>query len=192
MRNRTTFLVTLVLLLSLLAANTVGAHTSTVVGPYDVVAAWQIEPPVVGERNTLIIDFLQNGRPVATEQMALQLTLILDDAQKAVAVQPVAGEAATRYNIPFIPTVAGTYEVHLNGTVGTTQFDHRVAPEPVTAADVLQFPQIALSNRDLQEGLVSIEQRQAQIQQQARQALIVAIVLPLVTLAVSALLLRRR
>ena len=147
------------------------AHTVTEVGEYAIIAAWDKEPVVVGERNTIFIDIMRNNRPIASAEARMNIELESAEKRKPVAASGLTTEATLRYAITFIPTVPGRYDVHLSGLLGEDTLEVTVAPEEVLQADVLQFPDVALSNGDLQDALINIEDRLTAAQQQSQIAL---------------------
>src|SRR5262245_10721508 len=49
------------------------AHTRIEVGPYALVFGWEKEPPVVGDRNALVIQVTQDDQPVTGLEASLTL-----------------------------------------------------------------------------------------------------------------------
>lgn len=158
----------LVLAAGLFRPNLTEAHTVVQEGPYAFIAGWELEPAIVGERNTFYIDIMRNNEPIAAAEARLSLTLQSADGEsRPVAASPLPTEDTLRYNITFIPTAAGEMSVTLSGLLGEDQIDVTVTPELVNEADVIQFPNVALSNVDLQDAMINIETRVATAQQRA-------------------------
>ncbi len=156
----------LVIFLFLAVGNPVQAHTVTEVGDYAIIAAWENEPPVVGEWNAIVIDiFNTNGAISATEVGLRQFELVNGEITRA-AVPSQSFAETVRFTVSFIPTVEGEIGVHLVGTLAGDPLDVTVYPERVEPVRILQFPGVFLSNGDLQDGLIRIEDRLAAQQTQ--------------------------
>lgn len=144
----------------------VQAHTVTEVGDYAIIAAWENEPPVVGEWNAITIDiFNTNGEISATDVTLRQFELVHDGLTRA-AVPSQSFDETLHFRVAFIPTIEGEIGAHLVGTLAGETFDVTVYPERVEPARIIQFPEVVLSNGDLQAGLIRIEERIATQQQQ--------------------------
>ena len=131
------------------------AHAITDVGPYSIIVGWEIEPPIVGERNTMYVDLLYEGQLVSAQDSVLNLQLLFGDQAKKVI--PTQNPETGRYRVTFIPTVAGEFSFQINGTAGDQAIDIIVTPEPVEEPIALQFPEIALTNVELQNVITSLE-----------------------------------
>lgn len=155
-----------IVVLLLVTWGSVQAHTVTEVGDYAIIAAWENEPPVLGERNTIVIDiFNQNGEISLSDVALRQFELVYGETTRA-AVPAQSSAETVRYKVSFIPTVEGEIGVHLVGTLGDEPLDVTVFPERVEPVRIIQFPDVMLSNADLQRGLISIEDQLAAQRQQ--------------------------
>ena len=168
-QSRAYFIVTALIVSMVLGGvvRTVFAHEVTEVGAYALTAAWEIEPVIVGERNTIVIDIMRDNRPIPKEEARLNIVMESEGEERPIAAAPLDSGTTLRYKITFIPTAVGEYLLHLNGTLGDDALEVTISPEPVNRADILEFPAITLSNRDLQDGLFSIEDQLAVAQQRA-------------------------
>ncbi|MGB1251503.1 MAG: hypothetical protein ACPG8W_12870 [Candidatus Promineifilaceae bacterium] len=137
------------------------AHSVTDIGAYSIIVGWEIEPALVGERNTMYIDLLKDGQLVSAQDSKLNLQLLFGDKVKTVI--PTQNPATGRYRVNFIPTVSGDYSFQINGTAGEQAIDVLVTPEPVEEAIALQFPTVALSNVELQQVIVDMETANAEL-----------------------------
>ncbi len=155
----------------LLTSQTSYAHTVTEVGEFQIIAAWDIEPVILGERNTIIIDIMRNTLPIQSADARMGIELESGGQRKPVAASPLTTANTLRYSIQFMPTAEGEYLVHLDGALEGEPLKVTVSPEPVNRADIIQFPEIALSNSELQTGLINVEERIAAAQLRANIAL---------------------
>ncbi len=153
--------------LFLLTPHVSEAHTVTDVGEFQIIAAWEIEPVIVGERNTIVIDIMRNNLPIQSADARMSIEMESNGQRKPVAASPLTTENTLRYTIRFIPTAVGDYLIHLNGRLEGEPLEVTVSPEPTNRADIIQFPDIALSNSELQGGLINVEQRVADAQLRA-------------------------
>jgi hypothetical protein len=115
------------------------AHERIEVGPYVIILGWQNEPPVVGERNAILIEVSEAGSPVEGVESGLNLEVLYGGQSYRSNLNP-AGEAGV-YTAELWPTVRGQYSVHLVGAIGDTVVDVTVEPEEVFPGSRLQFPQ---------------------------------------------------
>ena len=165
------------------------AHSVTDVGDYSIIVGWEIEPPIVGERNVMYVDLLKDGQLVAARESSLNLQLIYGDTAKTVI--PTQNPETGRYRVTFIPTVAGDYSFQVTGTAGEQVIDVVVTPEPVESPIALQFPEISLTNIELQTIIESSEAANAVARQQVRIALGLGVASILLSLGVGAFVMRR-
>jgi hypothetical protein len=132
------------------------AHGSTTVGPYALVVGWVNEPPIVGERNAilLIISHEETGEPVTGVEASLDAEIIYGAKTFRVNLNPspVPGE----YTLDLIPTVRGQYNLHLFGTIEDTEVEITVEPEEVFAAARLQFPEAPPDTLALNEQITTL------------------------------------
>ena len=144
------------------ATPTLFAHASTKIGPYNLVVGWVNEPPIVGERNAILLIITEDatGEPVIGAEASLEAEVSYGPKTFSGNLNPttIPGE----YTLELIPTVRGQFNLHLSGTIGQTEVDVTTEPEEVFAAARLQFPeappdtlalteQIATLNADLQQ-----------------------------------------
>ncbi|MCA9983881.1 MAG: hypothetical protein KDE09_17345 [Anaerolineales bacterium] len=120
------------------------AHGREVVGDYVFVLGWLSEPPVVGERNALLleIEHESSGAPVTGAEADLTTELVYADQTLRVNLIPSAEEPG-RYTADLIPTVRGTFSVRLIGLLDDTEIDLLMDADEVFPATRLQFPETA-------------------------------------------------
>lgn len=142
----------------LAAANPALAHGSTTVGPYTLVVGWVNEPPIVGERNAvlLIVTNTATGDAVSGVEASLDAELVYGGKtfRANLNPNPTAGE----YTLDLIPTVRGQYNLHLFGTIGDTEVELMLEPEEVFGADRLQFPESQPDVRDLETTITTLQE----------------------------------
>jgi hypothetical protein len=137
------------------AVETAQAHTRTEIGPYVVIVGWEIEPPIVGERNQIVVDLREGETPVTGAESSLAVEVLYAGRSFRSNLTPTVTPGY--YHIEILPTVRGQYSVRLFGTLGDMDLDQVVDPEPVFAADRLQFPETQPEPRELVQRLDALE-----------------------------------
>ncbi len=141
----------------LLTATAVYAHGDVALGPYNVVAGWEVEPPIVGERNAIVLTFSKEGEPVTNVDESLTINIIYAGKVFAGRVEQTA--VSGQYRIELLPTVRGQYHVQIVGTLGDTAVDATLEPEEVLPADTLQFPEQPADLATLQSNIDKLTSR---------------------------------
>jgi hypothetical protein len=136
-------------------AETAAAHTRVELGPYVVIVGWEIEPPIVGERNQIVIDLREGENPVTGAEAGLSVEVLYAGRSYRSNLTPTMRPGY--YHVEILPTVRGQYSVRLFGTLGETEIDQTIDPEPVFAADRLQFPEPQPEPRELVQRLDALE-----------------------------------
>jgi hypothetical protein len=136
-------------------AETAAAHTRVELGPYVAIVGWEIEPPIVGERNQIVIDLREEENPVTGAEAGLAVELLYAGRSFRSNLIPTATPGY--YHVEILPTVRGQYSVRLFGTLGDMEIDQTIDPEPVFAADRLQFPEPQPEPRELVQRLDDLE-----------------------------------
>lgn len=172
--------------LALAASVPVFAHTATTIGPYDVEIGWVEEPPVVGQKNAIVIEVSEGGQPVSGVEAALDSEIGYGGRTMRANLNPTDEPGV--YTIPFIPTVRGQYSVRLFGSIGETAVDQTLDPEEVGDGAMLAFPEPLADTRAMQEQIDSL----AAEAQSARTIAFVALGVAAIGLALGALALVRR
>ncbi len=117
------------------------AHTTVHVGDYDVEIGWVDEPPVIGQRNAVVVNVSNTKSPDATVDISkLTVNVTYGGQTKTLTLQPLSEDATNQYIAPILPMVAGQYTVQLRGQLDTTDISQDVTPEEVVSADTLEFP----------------------------------------------------
>jgi hypothetical protein len=122
------------------------AHTTIHVGNYDVEIGWADEPPIVGQRNAVVVN-VSNTKAANSVVDISKLTVDVNygGQTKTLILQPLSEDTTNQYIGPILPTVAGQYTVQLRGQLDSTNISSDVQPEEVVPADTLAFPNAATS-----------------------------------------------
>jgi hypothetical protein len=173
--------------LLLATAETALAHTRVEVGPYLLIIGWENEPPVVGDRNFIVIDISRDGDPVEHVEATLDLRVVYGDRSFSANLNPTSTPG--HYRVDIYPTVRGEYTIEFSGSIEDTAVDIAAQPEEVLPAAVLQFPESPPETTALKS---EIDDLAGQLQT-ARLLAIAGIVVGVIGLAVgaAALLMRR-
>lgn len=131
------------------------AHTRVEVGPYAIVIGWLVEPPVVGERNAVIIEVTEADAPVIGVEAALDMEFLYGGAAFRANLNPT--NTPGLYTAELFPTVRGQYVVRLFGTIGDLTIDELLEPEEVFPASRIQFPEAQPEPRDLQQQITLLK-----------------------------------
>jgi hypothetical protein len=132
----------LALLATVLTFGIALAHTTVTVGNYEIEVGWTDEPPVVGQRNAVVInvsDATDAEKEVDISKLVVNISY--GGQTKALTLQPFSEDAKNQYIAPILPAIPGQYTVQLRGQIGDgTNVNLDVQPEEVAAADTLAFP----------------------------------------------------
>ena len=120
------------------------AHTTIEVGPYEIEAGWQDEPPVVGILNAITIDIREPGdveglsMGITNAFRNLDATVISGGASKVLDINtdPRPGH----YYAKIIPTKTGSLEVKLEGKINGIEINEVIVIEDVESTSILDFP----------------------------------------------------
>lgn len=140
----------------LLSSQPAFAHTRTEIGPYIVIIGWRAEPAIVGERNALVLEILdQDDNPVngVDGTMDLEVEYGGRTFRSNLTATPTPGY----YTAEIFPTVRGQYSVHLFGFIEDEDVDVVLEPEEVFDASRIQFPEAAPAARDLQADIATLQ-----------------------------------
>jgi hypothetical protein len=183
---RGAFALMVALFLLLIGVRLALAHARVEIGPYVVIVGWKNEPVVVGERNALVIEVTEDGRPVEGLEGTLDVGVLYAGRTFTGNLAPT--EEPGVYAVEILPTVRGLYSVQLSGAIEELQVDEIVEPEEVLPAAVLQFPESPPDARDLQ---ASIDVLSSQLQT-ARVLAIAGLVLAVLGIGVAAVAILRK
>jgi hypothetical protein len=117
------------------------AHTTVSVGDYNVEVGWIDEPPVVGQRNAIVVN-VENTKSTDAQVDVSKLTVAVTygGQTKNLTLEPLSEDTVNQYIAPILPMVAGQYTVQLRGQLDTTDVTQDVQPEEVVSDDEIAFP----------------------------------------------------
>jgi len=122
------------------------AHTTIHVGSYDVEVGWVDEPPIVGQRNAVVVNVSNTTSTDAVVDISkLTVSVNYGGQTKTLTLQPLSEDTTNQYIGPILPLVAGQYTVQLRGQLDSTNISSDVQPEEVVPSDTLAFPNTASS-----------------------------------------------
>ncbi len=138
------------------------AHSTVLVGLYDIEVGWGIEPPVVGVRNDIVLKITKPGETegsytgVTSAFKNLEATAMFGGVTKKLDISsdPKPGY----YFSPIIPTKTGSYSVKLKGEISETMIDVQVPVEDVETTAVLDFPPSGEELSALKNAFSSLQQ----------------------------------
>lgn len=117
------------------------AHTTIHVGNYDVEVGWVDEPPIIGQRNAVVVNVSNTTAADSVVDISkLTVNVNYGGETKTLTLQPLSEDATNQYIAPILPLVAGQYTVQLRGQLDTTDISSDVQPEEVVPSDTLAFP----------------------------------------------------
>jgi hypothetical protein len=119
------------------------AHTTIHVGDYDVEVGWVDEPPIVGQRNAVVVNVTNTKATDSVVDISkLTVNVNYGGQTKTLTLQPLSEDTTNQYIGPILPLVAGQYTVQLRGQLDGTNISSDVQPEEVVPADTLAFPSV--------------------------------------------------
>ena len=122
------------------------AHTTISVDKYDVEAGWDVEPPIVGLRNSVILSVVERGEVegqstgVTHVFRGVEATIMFGGESKVAAFNP--DSLPGHYLSPIIPTRTGTYLLQVQGDIRGTPVDIVIPIEDVEHTAALDFPPV--------------------------------------------------
>lgn len=132
-------------------ADTALAHARVEVGPYLLIVGWENEPPIVGDRNNLVIDITRDGEPVEAVEATLDLRVLYGGQTFTANLNPT--QTPGHYRVDMYPTVRGQYIVEFTGMIEDLEVDFEAEPEEVLPASALQFPEAPPETAELQSAI---------------------------------------
>ena len=183
------FLGALVLAIVIAVSNSrsILAHTRIEAGPYVIVVGWEEEPVIVGERNAVWLEILDGDVPVS-EDVKVDLEASVFYGGRSFLGFPAPSAQPGEFLMDIYPTVRGTYELQLTGTIGDTPVDALTELDEVQPASALQFPEEQPDPIALQ---TQLEDTQAQLRT-ANLLVIAGLAVGLIGLGVAIFVLIRR
>lgn len=123
------------------------AHTTIAVDKYDVESGWDVEPPIVGLRNSVILSVVERGEiegqstGVTHVFRGVEATILFGGESKVLTFNPA--NLPGHYKAPIIPTRTGTYLLQVQGDIRGTPVDIVIPIEDVEHTAALDFPPAA-------------------------------------------------
>ena len=145
--NKKSYLFACVLALLALSTRyqTVFAHETITVGDYEIEVGWLNEPPIVGEKNGIVLNVTDTGgggqQPVE-DVSSLTVFISYGGQRKVLVLQPLGEDTPGQFVAPILPTVPGEYEVIFSGSLGDTAVDAETHVEEVQPIETLAFPSV--------------------------------------------------
>jgi hypothetical protein len=127
------------------SSQTVFAHETITVGDYEIEVGWLNEPPIVGEKNAIVIHVFDTGGSPVEDVASLTVTLSYGGQRKILTLQPLGEDTPGQYMAPILPTVPGEYEVIFGGILGDIAVEAETHVEEVQPVDTLEFPSVDAS-----------------------------------------------
>jgi hypothetical protein len=117
------------------------AHTTIHVGNYDLEIGWFDEPPVVGQRNAVVVNITNTEAADAVVDISkLTVNMNYGGETKTLTLQPLSEDSKNQYIAAILPMIPGQYTVQLRGQLDSTNISSDVQPEEVVSSDTLAFP----------------------------------------------------
>jgi hypothetical protein len=125
----------------LLAVPPAAAHEQFTAGAYTLEVGWLYEPPMADQPNSVTVSIHQGNATGAAISDGVQLvpTIQLGSDSKALPLEG-SDENPGFFTASFVPTQAGSYTVHLTGTVKGAAIDHTTKLQGVESAAENGFP----------------------------------------------------
>jgi len=138
------FLTTILLVLVIMPLfSTAFAHQTVNVDKYEIEVGWDIEPPIVGFRNSITFEISE----VESESVKAGVTNAFKNLQAIAKFGGItktldinSDPRAGHYFSNIIPTRTGTIEIDLKGEINGVAVDVSIPVEDVETTAVLDFP----------------------------------------------------
>lgn len=121
------------------------AHETITVGDYEIEVGWLNEPPIVGEKNAIVVnvsDTSGGGEQPVEDVSSLTVIVSYGGQSKILTLQPLGEDTPGQFVAPILPTVPGEYEVIFGGSLGDTAVDAKAHVEEVQPPETLAFPSV--------------------------------------------------
>lgn len=120
----------------------VQAHTEINIEDYVVDIGWGDEPPVVGFRNFIVIEIIQDqdGKTIGVSDAFQDLEAFARSGGVSKELDIIEDSEPGVYHANIIPTKVGTIVIQLRGEIAGTIIDIQVPIEDVEGTAILDFP----------------------------------------------------
>jgi hypothetical protein len=132
-----------ILIFSGLGYSSAYAHTTVHVEQYEIEVGWDVEPPVVGFRNSIVYEISESpSEGVKTGIFSafknLQSTIRMGGVTKVLDIN--SDPRPGHYFSKIIPTKTGSLIIELKGEINGVPIDIEIPIEDVETTAVLEFP----------------------------------------------------
>jgi hypothetical protein len=139
-------------LAAFLAARMVSAHDKKTAGPLVLTIGWGDEPAFSGARNTIDLDVADAaGAPVADADASLAVDVSFGGERMTLPLAAVPRQAG-KYRASLVPTRAGVYTFHVNGSIRRQTVDVTSTCSEKTFACVTDAAEIQFPSKDPSAG----------------------------------------
>ena len=115
------------------------AHRDVEKGDVRITTGWGVEPPLLGQPNTVIIIVSQNDERVINALVDSEISIRKGGVSKTLDFAPTEEEGF--YAADIIPTQLGQYVVVISGNIAGRDFDEQIQIEDVEDTRSLNFPE---------------------------------------------------
>ena len=138
------------------------AHTEIHVGDVTIEAGWENEPPLVGELNSVLLEFNKESKPLVIDPRSVTVQVKYGGVVKTIDIEPT--EELGIYLSPIIPTRLGSYAVSIKGIVGGNNVDAEIPIEDTEDKQKLAFPDTSTESTELKNLASQIQSSVNQLQ----------------------------
>ncbi len=167
MHRYATYIILLMLSIAIANISNVYAHTGITVNGIEVSAGWLNEPPLVGELNSVVLEFKKDSKPFIIEPQELSVSIKYGGVSKSVEIEPMENGV---YASPIIPTRTGSYVVILKGSIAGNAVNAEIPIEDVGDKARVAFPDTS-DTTDIQRMIPTLQSSLIQLQNKADRAL---------------------
>ena len=130
------------------------AHKEVDVGNLKVEAGWGVEPPLLGQHNTIVVFVTdKDGKPVINALANADVSIKKGGLSKPLDVKPAEKPGA--YSADIIPTELGQYSVVFAGKIAGQDANTEVVIEDVEDVVSITFPQGGSGSQGLPKDFVN-------------------------------------
>ena len=125
------------------------AHTTVHVEKYEIEVGWNLEPPIVGFRNSIVYEISESSSEglktgIIGAFKNLESTIRMGGVTKTLDIDP--GPRPGHYFSKIIPTKTGSLVIELRGDINGVPVEIDVPLEDVESTAVADFPQTSGSS----------------------------------------------
>ena len=133
-----------------LCIKSASAHISKSFGQYIVEVGWDTEPALTNQMNAAQVTVVkgsdvQTGQPVINALANMTIAVKFGTITKTLYFLP-SPTVNGQYLASLMPTMSGTYNVVLNGTIGSQQVNAEIPLDEVASVGTVSFPETGSSS----------------------------------------------